>query len=110
MAEAHEQIAVIQYCDIKRIPVFAIPNGGTRNKIEAANLKRQGVKKGVPDLYIPVAKGGYHGLFIEMKYGKGKPSKYQNLWIELLNRNGYLATVCWGADEAIKTIDKYFRS
>lgn len=108
--ESDEQIAVVQYCALRRIPIFAIPNGGTRNKIEAANLKRQGVKRGVPDLCIPVARKGYHGLYIEMKYGKNKTSAEQDLWIELLNRNGYLATVCWGADAAIKVIDDYLRS
>lgn len=106
--EAHEQIAVVQFCMYKDIPIFAIPNGGSRNKLEAINLKRQGVKKGVPDLCVPVAKRGYHGLYIEMKYGKGKTSKPQDEWLELLNNNGYLARVCVGADEAINLIQWYF--
>ena len=44
MSEALEQKAVIEYCDLKRIPVFHIPNGGYRNKAEAAHLKAQGVR------------------------------------------------------------------
>ena len=107
--EALEQIVVVQYCMYKDIPIFAIPNGGSRNKVEAANLKRQGVKAGVPDLCVPVALHGYHGLYIEMKYGKNKPTDDQKKWIEILNKNGYLAKVCWGADEAIKLIDWYFQ-
>lgn len=106
--EAQEQIAVVQFCMYKDIPIFAIPNGGSRNKLEAMNLKRQGVKAGVPDLCVPVAKQGYHGLFIEMKYGKGKTSPAQDRWIELLTDNGYLARVCWGADEAINLLQWYF--
>ena len=76
MSEAQEQAAVIEYCEFIHVPVFHIPNGGYRNAREAANLKRQGVKAGVPDLCIPVAKGGYHGLYIEMKTKKGKLSEF----------------------------------
>lgn len=106
-SEAQEQTTVIQYCELRHIPIFAIPNGGSRNAIEAANLKRQGVKAGVPDLMIPVAKQGYHGLFVEMKVGYNKPSEKQEEWIKLLNRNSYLAKVCYGAEEAINLIDNY---
>lgn len=105
--EAQEQIVVVQYCDLRNIPIFAIPNGGSRNKLEAINLKRQGVKAGVPDLMIPLAKKGYNGLFIEMKVGKNKTTAYQDAWIELLNNNGYKAVVCYGCDAAVKVIDEY---
>lgn len=106
--EAQEQIAVVQYCEWRKLPIFAIPNGGSRNKIEAINLKRQGVKPGVPDLCIPVPRRCYHGLYIEMKYGNNKASDQQEEWIDLLTANGYLAKVCWGAGEAIALIDWYF--
>lgn len=55
--------------------LYHIPNGGSRNKREAANLKRQGVRAGVPDLCLPVARGDYHGLYIELKYGKNTATK-----------------------------------
>jgi hypothetical protein len=105
--EVHEQIVVVKYCAARNYPIFAIPNGGSRNKIEAVNLKRQGVKAGVPDLFLPVANHGKHGLFIEMKYGKGRTSPAQKEWIELLRENGYAAEVCYGASEAIDLIEKY---
>ncbi len=57
---------------------------------------------------VPVAKHGYHGLYIELKVGKNKPTVAQEAWIALLNRNGYLARVVYGADEAIKLIEDYF--
>ena len=107
MSEADEQIKVIQWCDSVGVHVFHIPNGGSRNKAEAANLKRQGVRAGVPDLCIPVANGGYHGLYIEMKAGKNKPTDNQVRWLELLRRNGYAAFVCYGADNAIECIRRY---
>ena len=51
--------------------IHAIPNGGSRHPAEARNLKRQGVKKGVSDIFVPYARHGRHGLYIEMKRKKG---------------------------------------
>ena len=88
-SEANEQIAVIDYCELRNYPIFAIPNGGSRNQLEAANLKRQGVKSGVPDLCVPVAKHNYHGMYIEMKVGRNKPTDNQIKWLRMLKENGY---------------------
>nr|DAL99451.1 MAG TPA: Nuclease [Caudoviricetes sp.] len=107
MSEADEQRTVVEWCALKRIPVYHIPNGGSRNKAEAARLKAQGVKAGVPDLCIPVSRGGYHSLYIEMKYGKNKPTEKQLEWIALLRREGMAAYVCYGADNAIACIERY---
>lgn len=87
--------------------LFHVPNGGTRGKAEAGRLKAQGVKAGVPDLMLPVAKGGYHGLFIEMKAGKGTLSEAQKEWLTELQLQGYAAKCCRGLDEAIRTITRY---
>lgn len=114
-SEATEQIAVIQWCEINKFMypelklIFHVPNGGTRNKIEAANLKRQGVKSGVPDLFLPVARHDYNGLFIEMKYGKNKTTENQKIWIEELQGQGYLCQVCNGAEEAVEVLKKYMK-
>lgn len=107
MSEAQEQAAVIEYCDILDIPVYHVPNGGKRNAREAANLKRQGVKAGVPDLCIPVARGGFHGLYIEMKTLKGKPTDKQLKWLGLLRDEGYAAYIARGARAAEELIDHY---
>lgn len=72
-----------------------------------AKLKAEGVSAGVPDLFIPIPKQGYHGLFVEMKVGKNRTSPEQDEWLALLRKNGYRAAVCYGADAAIKTIDDY---
>lgn len=108
MTEAQEQITVIEYCDLKGIPCFHIPNGGARNPREGAHLKRQGVRRGVPDLCIPVSRGVYHSLYIEMKTLKGRPTQEQKEWISALREFGHCAYVCKGADAAIKLIDMYF--
>ena len=107
-SEYDEQVVVIQYCDLMRIPCFAIPNGGSRNRIEAARMQASGVKAGVPDLCIPVPSGEYHSLYIEMKYGRNKTSPMQDEWIERLRKLGHKVCVCYGANEAIDEIEKYF--
>ena len=84
-----------------------IPNGGSRNKKEAVNLKRQGVRAGVPDLDLPVARKGYHGLRIEMKYGKNKPTEEQVKWLVFLKVQGYATAVCYSWQEAARTICRY---
>ena len=84
-----------------------IPNGGKRNEKEAAHLKRQGVKAGVPDLCLPVARGGYHGLYIELKLQSNKPTEKQLAFINELNKQGYKAVVCYGWETAQETIENY---
>lgn len=87
--------------------IFAIPNGGKRNPIVAANLKAEGVKSGVPDLMLPVARGEYHGLFIEMKSKKGRESANQILWRERLTAQNYKCVVCYSWLEAKDVIINY---
>ena len=97
--------------------LFAIPNGaklpwitdrkGRRFSPEANRLKDEGMKPGVPDFCLPVARKGFHGLFIELKFGRNKPSEQQIWWMDQLSTQGYLATACWGADQAIMTLQEY---
>lgn len=87
--------------------LYHIPNGGKRDARTAANLKRQGVKAGVPDLHLPVARGGYHGLYIELKVGSNKPTQLQKKWLSSLNEQGYLAVVCYGWQEAAEQLINY---
>lgn len=105
-SEATEQERVINWATFyaKDFPeldlLHHIPNGGSRNQLEAANLKRQGVKAGVPDLCLPVAKNGKHGLYVEMKWGKNKTTDKQDWWLEQLRQQGYETAVCWSAERA----------
>lgn len=85
-----------------------IPNGGSRNKIEAAKLKAQGVRAGVPDICLPVPSGEYHGLYIELKKRDGgHVSDSQKEWLSALKGLGYRAEVCKGFDEAVAVIEEY---
>lgn len=87
--------------------MFAIPNGGTRNKVEAGFLKAQGVRAGVPDVFLPVARWGKHGLWIELKVGNNLPSAYQRQWIETLLRSGYSVQLAYSWTEARDVIIDY---
>lgn len=90
--------------------LHAIPNGGKRSKSEAARMKAAGVKAGVPDMFLPVARGGSHGLYIELKRIKGgRVSAEQLAWMEELTREGYTCAVCHGWEEARKVIQTYLK-
>jgi hypothetical protein len=112
--EAQEQAALFQWIayKAKQYPelqyCYHIPNGGSRNPIEARHLKEQGVKPGIPDLFLPCARGGWHGLYIEMKRRKGgRLSDEQAAMLEALREQGYCAWVCKGANDAIELITEY---
>ena len=111
--EADEQKKLFHWADFMKTEypeldmMFHIPNGGSRNKLEAANLKKQGVRAGVPDICLPVARGGYHGLFIELKFGKNKTTANQDKWLAKLNEKGYAVAVCYGCKKAQDKILKY---
>lgn len=101
------QEAVVEWCDLMRIPIVHIPNEGKRSAAYAAKMKRMGLRNGFPDLFVTEARGGFHGLFIELKAEGGRTSPDQKMWIAKLNSKGYLARVCVGADAAITEIQKY---
>ena len=111
--EHDEQVNLIQWWSLqcKRFGVpeqllFAIPNGGQRNIITAKRMKDEGVRSGIPDLFLAVPRGNFHGLFIEMKKPRGGViSDNQKACMEMLSNNDYCVTVCHGfldAQEAIK--------
>lgn len=90
--------------------LFHVPNGGSRDPIEARHLKEQGVKAGVPDMFLPVPRGGYHGLFIELKRSKGGVvSEDQRAWLDRLRLQGYRAEVARGWDAAREIIEEYLK-
>ncbi len=90
--------------------LIAVPNGGKRSKIEAMIMSGEGVTPGMTDLLLLVPRGKYHGLCIEMKYGKGTCSAAQNEYHELLLQQGYAVAVCWTLDEFMKDVNEYLDS
>ena len=80
--------------------LYAVPNGGDRHKLVAAKMKAEGQRPGVPDYALPVARAGFHGLYIELKSLDGSPSREQRDWISRLRAEGYRAEVARGHDAA----------
>ena len=123
-SEHDEQAALFAWADLnqRKYPalklLFAIPNGGHRHIAVALKLKAEGVKAGVPDIFLPVSRFlsrkdryySYHGLFIEMKRRKGGvvgPS--QGEWVEKLKEQGYMCEVANGFEAAKKIIEDYLK-
>ena len=110
--EAIEQTKLFNWITFARAAIpeldmlYHIPNGGYRNKREAANLKRQGVRAGVPDLCLPVARGNYHGLYIELKYGTNTVTENQREWLNRLQAQGYAVAICYGWEQAKHVLEK----
>lgn len=88
-----------------------IPNGGSRkNAFEGWRLKEQGVRAGVSDLLLPVARGGFFGLWIEFKAAPPNDaavSDSQKEWIAEMLGQGYHAVVCLGVGAAMQTLADY---
>lgn len=96
------------YPDLKLL--YAIPNGGYRHKKTAGTLWAEGVKSGVSDIHLPVARGGYFGLYIELKRQKGsKTSIHQLEFMEAVTKEGYCAVVCKGFEQAQKVLLEYMK-
>ncbi len=97
------------YPDVYNL-TFHIPNGGDRHAAVGKKLQREGVKKGVPDIFVALPAGGYSGLFIEFKAAKphaSDVSEEQKAWLEKLEAAGYKALVCKGTQEAKEAIFNY---
>lgn len=114
--ESDEQISLFQWAKLAQCQypelklLHAIGNGNAKRSIvQGARMKREGVKAGVSDVMLPVARGGYHGLYIELKIKGGKVSNSQEWWIAETTKQGYYSTVCYGWVEAKEVIEGYLR-
>jgi hypothetical protein len=120
--ESPEQRALITWAHFVIVPdpphpektklidyLFAIPNGGRRDKREAALMKAEGVKAGVSDLFLPIPRGGYCGFWIELKPtdGTGRLSAAQSDWLILMASCNYRAFCAVGWMEAKRAIIEY---
>lgn len=121
-SEHSEQVVVIEWawrCEY-RYPelrwLYAVVNGAKlpykktrygRYSREAQWLKAEGLRPGISDLCLPYAKGVYHALYIEMKYGSNTPTESQLEFIEAMIKARNFAVICRGADEAIWVLERY---
>lgn len=117
--EHGHQCAVMQWTVLNRkhLPqtrlLYAIPNGGDRARHVGAAMKAEGVKRGVPDLMLPVPVGLYHGLYIEMKIPGRERTKdggrhaEQVTWCRDLIEQGYAVVVAYGWRAAVWALYMY---
>jgi len=118
--ESSEQAAVFQHAALRARDdprwgmLFAIPNGKAASSIrEAVNAKRTGLKRGVPDMFLPWPAGGWHGLFVELKRADGTKSDLkpeQADWLRRLQDAGYQTVVAFGWKEAVAEIAGYLET
>ena len=110
--EHDEQVKVIRWCDAHPDPrvsrIYSHLNGLRASIGAVIKAKASGGRKGIPDLFLPIPCGGFHGLYIEMKRTKGGSlTPEQKDWIKFLGDSGYKAAVCKGHESAIEVIKKY---
>lgn len=116
LATEHEiQVALFEWADLQAMNrpelalLFAIPNGGQRHPAVALKMKREGVKRGVPDICLPVPKNGLNGLWLELKRQGGRVKPEQKLWHERLRSQGYRVELAYSTEEGIAKILEYLR-
>jgi len=110
-SESNSQAQFVSWCDERNILIFSIPNGGYGIPVAVAmRLKREGLKSGVPDLFIPIPIDPYHGLFIEMKRSDGgKTTKNQKTWLSILANQMYCCAIAHGFEGAKKAACEYLK-
>ena len=109
MTEEYLQSEVIRYIKLQypKARHCASLGGIYTGPRQAAKAKRTGYSRGFPDLQITEARGGFFGLFIELKTLRGRATTVQKEWIKDLKSRGYAAYICKGIDETMETIDAY---
>ena len=109
--ESNTQIACVrwfryQYPKLRKL-LFAVPNGGARDRVTGAILKAEGVVAGVADLLLLVPSGLYHGLCIEMKTKEGRQSDSQKEWEQAVTAQGYAYSLVRTFADFKDTIETY---
>jgi hypothetical protein len=107
--ESKLQVAAVKWLRYMypRVRVFSVPNGGTRQKREAAILKAEGALAGVSDLFLAAPRGQWAGLFIEIKTEKGTLQDTQKEFLEYSDRVGYAVAVVRSLDDFMELVTAY---
>ena len=90
--------------------LYAVPNGGMRNKATAGKLRAEGVKSGVPDLFLSVPSTPFHGLYLELKAKANTASDEQRRWLMNLSAQGYKCAVVNDMGTALRIVAEYLRN
>lgn len=127
VTEHEYQVRVFQWAELMKHKwpclefMYAVPNGESRPWMKVAKkdgttlrispvakrLKAEGVKSGVPDIFLPAMRGGYGGCYVEMKAGENTTSENQDAFIAYLKRAGYMVGVSWSDADTIAFLTAY---
>ncbi|WP_312329929.1 VRR-NUC domain-containing protein [Atlantibacter hermannii] len=109
--EHYDQVQIFDFIERKHPELYpllhATPNGGYRTKKTANDMAAEGQKAGYPDMSLDLPSGLYHGMRIELKHGKRKPSEEQIGYMRRLDAQGYYCLLAFSPDEAIEAIKQY---
>lgn len=89
--------------------IFAVPNAAKRSPQLGMWMVKEGLVAGVPDIIIPMARRGYHGAFLETKFGNNKMSPAQIKFRDFLSKENYFVLACYD-ERKLTTITEWFLS
>ncbi len=107
--EDTEQIRLAALLDKAGMLWCHVPNGGKRDQLTGARLKRQGVKPGVPDVLIFDLGSNGKPTALELKRQNGRYSQVrpnQKGWLQGLDDRGWNTIVGYGASDAISKLQE----
>ena len=111
--ESDMQQACIKWFDYqysnKAILLYAVPNGGSRNVREAVRLRKEGVRRGVADLFLSIPRKGLNGLYLEAKTAKGRQSEFQKNFEKMVIAEGYGYRIFRSLNEFINVVEDYLK-
>lgn len=110
ISEDQIQQSVIEWCNwhppLDEL-VIHIANQRKCSKAYGGHLRKMGLKRGVPDLFVALQNHGFAGCFIEIKSAKGKLSPYQGEFLLRMKQQGYYVACCNNIDDTIKLLRWY---
>jgi hypothetical protein len=99
-------------CRMYKVPeasLMHVPSASATSIKYRVNNAKMGVRAGTPDYFLAVARGGKHGLWIEMKSADGRASPEQKAAQQMFQELGYDSCICHSTDAARSVIESYLK-
>jgi len=106
--ESHEQRLLVEWLRLQGIGFFAVPNSARRDARNAARLKAEGMRAGVPDLIFTRRFANGQPVALELKTKKGRLSNSQREVIREMESEGWIVLVAFGLEDAVKKVRDTF--
>ncbi len=89
--------------------LFKVANEGQRSEMYGKIMKDEGLRAGVSDLFLSTARGGFHGMYLEIKKSDGVVSDSQRAFLKAVGREKYFTRVAYSYDEAVAALEEYLK-